>query len=47
MGIKKGVALPILADLMGLASIKTLLMYVHTNQQMRDDAMKKMIMNAP
>lgn len=44
LGISKGVALPVLADLMGLASIKTLLMYVHTNQQMRDDAMKIMIL---
>lgn len=45
LGIAKGVSLPVLADLMGLASIKTLLMYVHTNQQMRDDAMQKLMIH--
>lgn len=41
MGIQKGVPLPILIDLMGLSSVRTLLKYVHTNQQMRDDYVEK------
>lgn len=41
MGIDKGIPLPILADLMGLASIKTLMIYVHTNQKMADKYLKK------
>lgn len=41
ISIQKGIPLPILKELMGLSSIKTLMKYVHTNQRMRDEYMEK------
>lgn len=41
LGIEKGIPLPVLQDLMGLNSIKTLMIYVHTDQDMRDRYFKQ------